>query len=425
MRTRLAGKGAVSPYKLFLLAVMYSCQAIPLGFVFCALPVILRGEGESLERIGGLFVLHLPWAFKFLYASWVDRHWIPALGRRRTWIFPLQWIAAALLLVATRYSPEASFDSMFAVMLVLNVVMATNDIAVDGYATDMLEVHERPWGNSIQAGARYVGLFLGGGVMLTLQHAMGWEILCMILAAVVFLLSLPVLFHTEILPTIRPEEGREGDAEGMRAFLRRRDVLWLLPVLLAPTAFAFSGFMLRSSLFVDLGLDSAVIGQLMMRYAVPFGLAGTFATGWMLSRFGPRPVIVAFSLSTVLLAVYSVRLTLAGTASEWVAAVVLTADNILMGGINVWAFTLMMRVCAGRNSGTGFAALSSLFIIFPLVAAPLMGRLGDMFGFAVLYSLLAVLMLCGQLVAVVATRLARGEGGMLTKARLAMAGENK
>ena len=152
--------------KILLLSAMYLCQTISVGFVFGSMPVILRNMGTSLQLVGGLFLLHLPWALKFLYASWVDRYYIPAIGRRRSWIFPLQWLGALILLCVSQTPPETHFWTMYFLLLSLNIVMATNDIAVDGYATDILLPNERPWGNTIQSGARFLGLLLGGGLLL-------------------------------------------------------------------------------------------------------------------------------------------------------------------------------------------------------------------------------------------------------------------
>jgi len=409
MNTRLNTTG--SAHKMVLLASMYFCQAIPMGYAFGSLPVIMREDGVSLAHIGMLFVLHLPWAFKFLLASRVDRYYLPWLGRRRSWIFPLQWVAACLLLVAARTPPDSAFNAMFAVMFILNSVLATNDVAVDGYATDMLEEGERAWGNTIQAGARYVGLFLGGGLMLTLHRSMGWASLCTSLAAVVFLLSLPVLLHREIPATSGGDASGEAGVPGVRGFLGRQDVRWLLPVLIAPTAFAFCAYQMRMPLFVDLGLSSSDIGRLMMHYAVPSGAAGTIASAWFMNRFGTRAFIRFFCVAAILVSACSIRLSSLGSATLPDAGVILCVDNVLTGGVNVWAFTLMMRVSAGRYAGTGFAVLSSLFILVPLSMAPVLGKLGDAWGFTFLYSLLTGFIFAGFLVAESTLRLSRGRVG--------------
>jgi MFS family permease len=380
--------------KLTLLASMYLCQAIPLGYVFGSLPVIMRQQHMSLKSIGLLFVLHLPWALKFLHASWVDRTWLPALGRRRTWIFPLQWLGACLLLLAGGFPPETRFPAMFATLLGLNVVMATNDIAVDGYATDMLAPHERAWGNTVQASARYVGMMLGGGLMLFLHSTMGWAFLCRTLAAAVLVLSLPVVLHREIAPR-RSGQGTDITRGGALAFLRQGEVLRLLVVLVAPTAFAFSCFQMRPPLLVDLGLDSRTMGELLMRYAYPAGLAGTVASGWLLHRLGPRVFLRAFGAVVVAAALYAAACARAGRIEPLHAALLLGLDNMLMGGVTVWGYTLMMHACAGTHSGTGFAVLSSLFILVPLALAPACGALGDALGLGTLYIGFAVLCLAG------------------------------
>ncbi|MEF2229322.1 MAG: MFS transporter [Pseudodesulfovibrio sp.] len=409
MRMRCKGLGADSAHKMFLLATMYFCQAIPMGYVFGTLPVAMREDGVSLARIGGLFVLHLPWAFKFLYASRVDKYYLPSLGRRRTWIFPLQWVMAGLLLLVSQTPPDVSFNAMFAVLMALNIVIATNDIAVDGYATDMLEDRERAWGNTIQAGARYVGLFLGGGLMLFLHRSLGWQFLCISLAATVLLLSLPVFLHREIPPVRVRDEDDADPGFGVRAFLRKPDVLWLLPVLIAPTAFAFSAYQMRTPLFVDLGLGSPTLGKLTMQFAVPLGVAGTVATAWIMNRFGSRAFMRLFCILSAALSAFAVHLSVTGSVSALQAGIILCLDNILIGGVNVWGFTLMMRASAGKYAGTGFAVLSSLYILFPLAAAPLMGWLGDRFGFTFLYSMLTACILAGFLVAEATLKLAPGK----------------
>lgn len=397
--------------KTLLLASMYLCQAIPMGYVFGSLPVIMREQHMNLKSIGILFVLHLPWAFKFLVASRVDRWHIPALGRRRTWIFPLQWVGACLLLCASHTPPDTHFQAMFWVLLALNCVMAVNDIAVDGYAVDMLAPHERPWGNTIQAGARYAGMMLGGGLMLFLHKSMGWDVLCLVLAAIVVALSLPVLLHREMAP-VSPPMASGTERAGVMAFLRRREVLWLLPVLIAPTAFAFSSFQLRTPLLVDLGFDARSLGGILMRYGYPAGLAGTVVAGWLLHRLGVRVFLRAFSALAVSAAAFAALRAQAGTIAPWMAAVLVCLDNILMGGITVWGYTLMMRASAGEYSGTGFAVLSSLFILVPLALSPAVGSLGDKVGFATLYWVLGGLALAGFVVAEAALRL--GSSGIAT-----------
>lgn len=401
---REMGRNPSKLFKLSLLASMYLCQAIPLGYVFGSLPVILREQGVNLKAVGAVFALHLPWALKFFCASWVDQKYIPALGRRRSWIFPLQWIGAVVLVCVSYFPPDENFAVMYGLLLLLSCIMATNDIAVDGYATDILEEDERPWGNSIQSASRFAGLMLGGGVMLFMNSNFGWQTLCLFLAVAVFSFSLPVFFHREIDPLITESPGREGSGEGVWAFLRKKEVIRVLPILIAPTAFAFTSVQMRTPLLVDMGFDSRNVGIILMQYAYPAGLTGTFLSGWFLHRVGGRAFLRVFCSTVILLAVYTVFIVRNGEVPYWQAALLLSVDNILIGAVMVWSFTLMMRVSAGPDAGTGFAVLSSLFIIVPMIASPLFGHIGDLLGMERLYILLGLLCFAGFMVAELAVR---------------------
>ena len=364
------------------------------------MPVILRNMGTSLQLVGGLFLLHLPWALKFLYASWVDRYYIPAIGRRRSWIFPLQWLGALILLCVSQTPPETHFWTMYFLLLSLNIVMATNDIAVDGYATDILLPNERPWGNTIQSGARFLGLLLGGGLLLFFYGIFDWALSCALLAVCVFLLSIPVLLHRE-LPSEYADElptGQTGKPGGIWSFLRRPRVLWLLPVLIAPTTFAFTGIQMRMAFFTDLGIDPRTMGTILFRYAYPVGFAGTMLCGYFLHRSSPVSFLRLFCCLSIGLALFCALLSPRPDHLPVLqTAIVLSLDNILVGGVQIWAYTQMMRVSAGQQSGMGFAVLSSLFLLVPMLSAPAFGALGDRIGFPSLYLLLSVLMSIGFL----------------------------
>ncbi|XPV77602.1 MAG: MFS transporter [Desulfovibrio sp.] len=392
-------------FRLALLTAMYLCQAIPLGYIFGSLPVILREQNMDLKAIGGIFALHLPWALKFLYASWIDRIYLPSLGRRKTWIFPLQWLGAIVLVAISFHPPHIDYGGMYALLLLLSFIMATNDIAVDGYATDILKKDERALGNTVQSGARFAGLMLGGGLMLYLNTHFGWQLLCLFLAAVVVVLSLPVAMHKELGRIHVSQKSFGWRAEDMQPstgvieFLKRQDVRRLLPVLIAPTAFAFTAIQMRSPLLVDLGLKGADIGQILMTYAYPAGLAGTALCGWYLHRMGVHVFMRTFSFVVLALALYTMSISLVGSVEFWEAALLLCCDNILVGAVMVWSFTLMMKVSSGQYAATGFAVLSSLFIIVPMVNAPLFGLIGDHFGMATLYGLLGLLSFLGFLIA--------------------------
>lgn len=384
--------------KMFLLTTMYMSQAIPMGFIMGSLPVIMRASGMSLKAIGFLFMLHLPWAFKFIYASYIDSFHIKKIGRRRTWILPMQWLTVLLFAALSQAPPERSFGIMFGLFLLAAFAMATNDIAVDGYATDMLTSRERPWGNTIQSGARSMGMVIGGGIPLVFYDLFGWQSICFLLAAALLLLSLPVLFHREI-PSQHQLKldlmGNRTKVPGMISIIKKPDTRWLIVFLILPTVFFFLGFQMRLPLLSDLGLDPQTMGLALIWCGSPAGLLGSFLGGYLFQRLGPLAFLRWFVLSALGLTALTVFLVNQEGITIWSGLLVLGLDNFLLGAIHVWAFTLMMKASVGPHSGTSFALFSSVFLLPPLLFAPIFGAVGDNHGFVTLYLLLAGLLVVG------------------------------
>ena len=70
---------------------------------------------------------------KVFIAPFVDAHWSRALGKWRSWILPLQTL---LLLVMCCAGASETLSSMGWLVVIMNLLTATQDIAVDGFAID-------------------------------------------------------------------------------------------------------------------------------------------------------------------------------------------------------------------------------------------------------------------------------------------------
>lgn len=377
-------------WKLVLIGMMYLCQAIPMGFVLGSAPVIMRCEHAPLKYIGMLFVLHLPWAAKIFYASFIDRYYIAGFGRRKTWIAPAQFIAAGLFYQMASYSISTDFFTVFLLLLTYTVVMATSDIAVDGYATDILGPGHAHWGATLQACGRFVGMLIGAGVLLTLYTSLGWSGVCQVMATSLLCLGLPILLHKEMAPVVPAHGAGRETPSGALALLREPGIRLTLAVLVLPTVLFFCGVQMRLPLMTDLGLDAETLAAALMRVAYPAGFVGTLTCGWLLGRLGSPAFLRLFGAGAILVTAATAWFAAKGTIVPWQAAILLAGDNILVGAANVWAFTRIMRVSAGAWAGTGVAVLGSLFILPPLVLAPAVGALGDRFGLPALYGAIAV-----------------------------------
>src|SRR3546814_6852047 len=91
----------------------------------------MRQSGYSLLGISATSLLFVPWALKFLWAPYVDRH-----GTRRGWLLPLQLATALGAALLAMLDLSQSLRLVFVALVIFNLLAATQDIATDGLAVD-------------------------------------------------------------------------------------------------------------------------------------------------------------------------------------------------------------------------------------------------------------------------------------------------
>jgi PAT family beta-lactamase induction signal transducer AmpG len=193
--------GARRPSLLLVLTGLYLAQAIPTSLFVTAIPPILRQEGVTRTVLGYLGLLAVPGVLKFLWAPMVDRLRPIARAHRAGWIVLTQIgiVASILALLLIRPGEIAGF---IPIAFVIAVLISTQDIATDGFATLALRPGQRPMGNAVQSGAAAAGVVLGGSLGLLLYHQLGWDGMVLGMAGLC------------LLPLIAVPAMREGDRRG-------------------------------------------------------------------------------------------------------------------------------------------------------------------------------------------------------------------
>jgi len=378
-------------HKLGLLGALYLSQGLPYGFFTQALPALLRQLGRSLPEIGAASLLALPWALKFLWAPWVDRWWSPRMGRRRSWILPLQALTAVFMAVLAVVDPSADLTWVMVGFLVANLLAATQDIATDGLAVSLLTESERGLGNGVQVAGYRVGMIIGGGALLVLYDHIGWAGVFGSMAALLALASVPIALHKEA--PAPPPESVVGAS--VASVLRRPGMrTWLVVLLAYKFGEALAGAMLRPML-VDLGLALSDIGWLLGTAGFSAGLAGALLGGWAAGRFGRhRTLIAAGVLQAVTVGAY--LLPAVGIATDTVPLAVLVSVEHLIGGVATAAlFTAMMDRCDPASGGTDYTLQASAVVLSTGVAAGVSGLVAEPLGYAAHFAIGGALSLAG------------------------------
>lgn len=393
---------AARRYPLFSLStlfLLYLTQGMPYGFQKMALPLLLREQGASLTSIGFLGALALPWMLKALWAPLVDRFYSPRIGRRRSWIIPMQCLLLGSILMAGTYG-TADLTMLLAAVFLMNLFAATQDIAVDGFAIDILKPHALGLGNTAQVVGYKAGMIITGGVLLSLSHAMGWEFLFAWMAVLTMLPLLPLFLHREKPVATDSADGIDADGDGalsmgeiVRAGLRllvAREMRWAIILIMGAKAGEEMAGTMFTSFLLDNGFTREEIGRWVGSYGMAASVTGSVVGGLLITRMR---IWAALGLS---LAIGVVPL----AAQWWLTLGTPTADGVILvtvfehvaaGMVTTSLFAFMMSLVQKRAGATEYTMLASIQVFGKMPPTAASGMIADHYGYSTLFLLGLVL----------------------------------
>jgi PAT family beta-lactamase induction signal transducer AmpG len=350
----------------------------------------LRQMGTSLELIGLSSILFIPWALKFLWAPWVDGHYSAKWGQRRSWLLPMQGAMVVLLLLMAVWRPELSIWSLMVLVLLINLVSATQDIATDGLAVSVLTPAERGIGNGLQVGAYRVGMIAGGGLLLGLIDVLGWYTSFLLMVGMVMLSSVPVWRLREPAPVVPERVSAPPSATPLRDFMKLPHA-WSVMVLLIGYKFgnAMADGMLKPFM-VDAGLGLSDIGWISGVVGSVAGLVGALLGGALTKPLGHRRALVLFA---VLQAFSWLGFVVWSAPSWWQLVALVSVEHVASGLGTVALFTSMMDWCRPHHGAVDYTLQASVVVICTGLATMVSGVLAKQVGYTIHFAISAALCL--------------------------------
>jgi MFS transporter, PAT family, beta-lactamase induction signal transducer AmpG len=377
--------------KIGLLICLYMSQSLPTTFFSQTIPVFLRQQGVSLETIGLLSLLIFPQVLRFLWAPWIDRYGRTPRGHYKFWIVGAQSVMVVLLIVCAWFNLQTDLPTIIAILVVLYIAIATQDIATDALAIELLDERERGIGNGIQVGASSLGAVLGGGVLLLLLENFGWQKSVVNLAILIAILAMPIYLHRETIPPIVPQVNQRGAIRSFLTSSTNRD--WLLAIWIFGMSLGMTLPMVQTLLvdrgwsLTDIGILTGIVGQTVS--CVSAIVAGTIVT--ILGK--NRSILLAqgFAMFTI-----GLQLWLAGGVVDKFAiyAIVLSLESA-MSMVITSIYAIMMDRARPDSAGTDFSIQVSVLLIGGIaIGGSLGGAIASKLGYSGLFvvSLLVALM---------------------------------
>ena len=169
---------------------------------FCPRVTFVQEQQSSYSAAGVFKLAMWPYGIKLLWSPVVDSLYLPSCGRRKTWIVPLQLVVAGVLWHISQHLQQwiTSYDvsTLAAWFGIIVLLSATQDIAVDGWALQMLSRRNL----SHAASAQTIGLTAGYFVSYTLLLAFSSEAFGSIITVPTFMRCLALCFVVRCTPQL-------------------------------------------------------------------------------------------------------------------------------------------------------------------------------------------------------------------------------
>ena len=162
-----------------LLLTLYFLQGIPIGLA-SSIPLLLSSRGVSYADQALYSFSSYPYSLKWLWAPVVDavhtERW--GLGKRKSWVVPCQLVTGmVMMVVASRVdwllpsggSGAVDVPGLLAAFLVLYFLVATQDIAVDGWALELLRPENVGYASTANTVGQGVGIQVAFSIFLALD----------------------------------------------------------------------------------------------------------------------------------------------------------------------------------------------------------------------------------------------------------------
>ena len=380
--------------KWLLLASLYIAQFLPVAFFGQTIPVFLRQQGFSLELIGLTSLLGLPWMLKVLWSPLIDRYGWTRWGHYKFWIVLMQSLMGIAIAVCAFLALETNFTFLLIGMLLAIALAATQDIATDALAIELLKPSERGFGNSIQVAGGYLGGILGGGVILILLDAWGWTRSLLAIALAIFLLIFPILFHDENVTS--PKIDHKLSWSALVAFFQQpKMVRWILILVIYMMGITIASTMSRP-LLVDLGMSMKDIGVMNSIVSFGGGFIGSILGGFLIKPLGRKWGLIVFGILMAIAIAFWTLPTL-GFTSLPILYLVATGLHFSYSMACIPMFAIAMDNSRQGNAGFDYTLQVTIIFIGSMLAGSFSGFIAQGFGYLGAFAIAALLCLLGVL----------------------------
>ena len=166
----------IDKWNILILLFLYILQGIPMG-LSASIPMVLQSRHVGYKQQAMFSFVSWPFSIKLLWAPIVDSIYSERIGRRKTWLIPMQYlIGVSMILLSYQVGKllgdeggEPNVLGLTVFFFLIYTFAATQDIAVDGWALTMLLRRNVGYASTCNTVGQTVGFFLGYTLFLAFE----------------------------------------------------------------------------------------------------------------------------------------------------------------------------------------------------------------------------------------------------------------
>lgn len=392
---------------------------LPILLVFSTLSFWLRESGVSRASIGFFSWIALAYAFKWIWAPFVDRLSIPILthwlGRRRSWLLLSQASITFALVGMAMSDPQVNLTLFAIFALVVAYSSATQDIVIDAYRIESApEKFQAAMAASYMTGYRLAMIMAGAGSLAIAAWASptdayllsAWSLSYFVMAAC---MSVGII-TTFICHEPEYQDKHQQTQQQIETKLQQhnlpkllaRFVAWLDIAVITPFSDFFKRYgkhallilvligtyrisdivmgIMANPFYVDMGYTKGEVAAISKVFGVIMTLVGAGLGGILLTRYSTYSILFLGGFLVVVTNLIFAVLAFVGK-DLMLLTLIISLDNMSAGIATTAFITYISKLTNIEFSATQYALFSSMMLLFPKFIAGFSGVYVDGFGY--------------------------------------------
>ncbi len=376
-------------------------SGMPLYVLISLVPAWLRSNDVNLATIGLFALIGLPYTWKFVWSPLMDRYKLPFLGRRRGWALLTQVVLLLAIGVLGQFDPSTSLQVIVAVVFVVALFGASQDIVIDAYRRELLADDELGTGTSIFVNAYRLSGLVPGSLALILADHQPWTVVFWVTGAFMLVGIVTTLMIREVSDdALAPHTLREAVVDPFVEFFSRDGGI---KAGLAILAFLFlyklgdnMATALATPFYIDMGYSLSEIGSVAKVAGLWASIAGGVLGGIIMLKVSINRALWLFGFVQVFTILPYIWLSQAGHSLPGLFVVV--SGEYLGVGLGTIALTAFMaRETSRAFTATQFALFSSFIAVPRTVANASTGFIVEAVGWTQFFVICTIVAIPGML----------------------------